>query len=80
MMEKGLVDILHRCFRCGWCKFPTNYHDLNCPAYLRYRFESFSAGGRMWLIRAWLDGHCLQGDTVDFEEARLTLFSAGTGR
>jgi Fe-S oxidoreductase len=55
MMEKDLVDILHRCFRCGWCKFPTNYQDLNCPAYLRYRFESFSAGGRMWLIRAWLN-------------------------
>ena len=54
-MEKDLVDILHRCFRCGWCKFPANYQDLNCPAYLRYRFESFSAGGRMWLIRAWLN-------------------------
>lgn len=55
MMEKDLVDILHRCFRCGWCKFPANYQDLNCPAYLKYRFESFSAGGRMWLIRAWLN-------------------------
>lgn len=54
-MEKDLVDILHRCFRCGWCKFPANYQDLNCPAYLKYRFESFSAGGRMWLIRAWLN-------------------------
>lgn len=49
-------EILHRCFRCGFCKLPADYGSLNCPAYLKYRFESFSPGGRMWLIRAWLDG------------------------
>jgi Fe-S oxidoreductase len=48
-------EILHRCFRCGYCKLPGNYQDLNCPAYLQYRFETFSPGGRMWLLRAWLD-------------------------
>ena len=48
-------EILHRCFRCGFCKLPSDYSDINCPAYLRYRFESFSPGGRMWLLRAWLD-------------------------
>jgi len=48
-------EILHRCFRCGFCKLPGDYSDINCPAYLRYRFESFSPGGRMWLLRAWLD-------------------------
>jgi Fe-S oxidoreductase len=49
-------EILHRCFRCGYCKLPSSYQDLNCPAYLKYRFETFSPGGRMWLLRAWLDG------------------------
>ncbi len=49
-------EILHRCFRCGYCKLPENYVDLNCPAYLQYRFETYSPGGRMWLLRAWLDG------------------------
>lgn len=48
-------EILHRCFRCGFCKLPSDYSDINCPAYQRYRFESFSPGGRMWLLRAWLD-------------------------
>ncbi|MGM0454189.1 MAG: 4Fe-4S dicluster domain-containing protein, partial [Thermodesulfobacteriota bacterium] len=48
-------DILHRCFRCGYCKLPGNYTDINCPAYLAYRFETYSPGGRMWLLRAWLD-------------------------
>lgn len=48
-------DILHRCFRCGYCKLPSNYIDLNCPSYLAYRFETYSPGGRMWLLRAWLD-------------------------
>jgi Fe-S oxidoreductase len=48
-------DIIHRCFRCGYCKFPVNWMDVNnCPAYARYRMESYSCGGRLWLTRAWL--------------------------
>ena len=50
------AEILHRCFRCGYCKLPGNYQDLNCPSYLNYRFETFSPGGRLWLLRGWLDG------------------------
>ena len=49
------ADILHRCFRCGYCKLPGNYVDFNCPAYAAFRFESYSPGGRMWLLRAWQD-------------------------
>ena len=49
------ADILHRCFRCGYCKLPGNYSDFNCPAYAAFRFESYSPGGRMWLLRAWLE-------------------------
>lgn len=49
-------DLLHRCFRCGFCKLPKNLYDLNCPSYLKYRYESFSPGGRLWLISAWLNG------------------------
>ncbi len=49
-------EILHRCFRCGYCKLPGNYVDINCPSYLAFRFETYSPGGRMWLLRAWLDG------------------------
>jgi Fe-S oxidoreductase len=50
------AQILHRCFRCGYCKLPGSYQDLNCPSYLKFRFETYSPGGRMWLLRAWLDG------------------------
>ncbi len=50
------AEILHRCFRCGYCKLPASYLDINCPSYLKYRFESFSPGGRMWLLRAFLNG------------------------
>ncbi len=49
------AEILHRCFRCGYCKLPSSYLDLNCPAYLKYRFETYSPGGRMWLLRALLE-------------------------
>lgn len=48
-------DTIHRCFRCGYCKFPVNWMDVNnCPAYARYRMETYSCGGRLWLTRAWL--------------------------
>ncbi len=50
------AEILHRCFRCGYCKLPGSFQDLNCPSYLKFRFESFAPGGRMWLLRAWLEG------------------------
>lgn len=49
-------DIIHRCFRCGYCKFPVNWADVNnCPAYARFRMETYSSGGRLWLIRAWFE-------------------------
>ncbi len=49
------ADLIHRCFRCGYCKFPANWVDVNnCPPYARFRMESYSCGGRLWLARAWL--------------------------
>lgn len=51
------MDVIHRCFRCGYCKFPMDWDDVdNCPSYARHRLESYSNGGRLWLIRAWLLG------------------------
>lgn len=50
-------DAIHRCFRCGYCKFPNNWIDVNnCPAYARFRMETYSCGGRLWLVRAWVNG------------------------
>ena len=50
------ADLIHRCFRCGYCKFPDNWTDVNnCPPYARFRMESYSCGGRLWLTRAWLN-------------------------
>jgi len=43
-------SIVHRCFRCGYCKFTHDYSDFNCPSYKKFRFETYSTGGRMWLI------------------------------
>jgi Fe-S oxidoreductase len=72
-MDSEYRDILHRCFRCGWCKLPTNYADFNCPAYLKHRFESFASGGRMWLIRAWIEG-----EIAPSERFNQILFSCVT--
>ncbi len=50
-------DTIHRCFRCGYCKFPVDWSDVNnCPPYARFRMETYSCGGRLWLTRAWLNG------------------------
>lgn len=55
-------EILHRCFRCGYCKLPSDYTDITCPAYLATRFETYSPGGRMWLLRGWLNNDLTVSD------------------
>ncbi|GAB4340225.1 MAG: hypothetical protein Kow0099_16040 [Candidatus Abyssubacteria bacterium] len=49
-------DLIHRCFRCGYCKFTRDYRDFNCPTYRKFWFETYSPGGRMWLYRGLLNG------------------------
>lgn len=72
-MEMEYAEILHRCFRCGYCKFPDNYTDLNCPSYLKFRFETYSPGGRMWLLRGLLNG-----DLSPSARMQEILFSCAT--
>jgi len=48
-------EIVHRCFRCGYCKFTEDYQDFNCPSYAKFGLDTYAAGGRMWLINAWLN-------------------------
>ncbi|MDH5701703.1 MAG: (Fe-S)-binding protein [Candidatus Bathyarchaeota archaeon] len=53
-MMQAYAKQIHRCFRCGYCKFPSDFTDFNCPSYSRFRLETYSTGGRLWLIWAWL--------------------------
>jgi Fe-S oxidoreductase len=66
-------DIVHRCFRCGYCKFTSDYSGFNCPSYRKFFFESYSPGGRMWLIRAWLND-----EIKNSERLQEILFSCAT--
>ena len=54
MALEDYQNIIHRCFRCGYCKltYDCSYLGFNCPVYNKYRFESYSPGGMMWLIYA----------------------------
>lgn len=52
-MIQMYAEQIHRCFRCGYCKFPDDFTDFNCPSYSRFRLETYSTGGRLWLIWAW---------------------------
>lgn len=38
-------DIVHRCFRCGYCKFPGDYVDFNCPSYKSLGWDTFLQAG-----------------------------------
>ena len=66
-------EIVHRCFRCGYCKFTGDYTDFNCPSYRKFFFESYAPGGRMWLIRAWLND-----EIKNSERFQEILFSCAT--
>jgi Fe-S oxidoreductase len=67
------ADIVHRCFRCGYCKFPDDYIAFNCPSYRKFMFDTYAPGGRMWLIRAWLNG-----EIQTSERFQDILFSCAT--
>ncbi|MFX1353131.1 MAG: (Fe-S)-binding protein [Promethearchaeota archaeon] len=54
--EQDWKNIIHRCFRCGYCKFTHIYDDFNCPSYKKYRFETYSTGGRLWLVYGIISG------------------------
>ena len=66
-------EIVHRCFRCGYCKLTSDYYDFNCPSYRKFRFETYAPGGRMWLIQAWLNG-----EIKNSERFQEILFSCAT--
>ena len=57
MAIEAYRDAIHRCFRCGYCKFTSDcsYLGFNCPLYNKRRFETHSPGGLMWLIYASLE-------------------------
>ena len=56
MSIEDYQNIVHRCFRCGYCKFTSDYSSLgfNCPVYNTHRLETYSPGGMLWLIYASL--------------------------
>lgn len=57
-------DIIHRCFRCGYCKYTYDFSALNCPSFKKHRFETYSTGGRMWTIYGLLKGEVSWDDDI----------------
>ena len=66
-------EIVHRCFRCGYCKLTSDYAAFNCPPYRKFMFDTYAPGGRMWLIRGWLNG-----DLANTEHLQKIIFSCAT--
>jgi heterodisulfide reductase subunit D len=52
MVLEKYKDILHRCYKCQYCRTtgPNLFYN-GCPSYTKFRFETFTGGGRMWTAR-----------------------------
>lgn len=62
--ELDWKDIIHRCFRCGYCKFTNDFSDYNCPSYKQFGFETYSTGGRLWLAYGLINGEISWNNNV----------------
>ncbi|MEM3563157.1 MAG: (Fe-S)-binding protein [Candidatus Jordarchaeaceae archaeon] len=52
MVLEKYKDILHRCYKCQYCRTtgPNLFYN-GCPSYTKFRFETFTGGGRMWTAK-----------------------------
>lgn len=71
--DTAYKDIVHRCFRCGFCKLTYDYSPVgyNCPRYHRHRLETYAPGGMIWLINAAM----VRGDIEWSEHASDILYA-----
>ncbi|NQT73798.1 MAG: (Fe-S)-binding protein [Chloroflexi bacterium] len=76
MADVDYKEIIHRCFRCGFCKLSYDYSSVgfNCPMYHRFRLETYSPSGLNWLIRAAL----IKNDIEWTEHLSEILYSCST--
>ncbi len=49
-------DIIHRCYKCQYCRVtgPELFYQ-NCPSYVKYKFETFTGGGRIFTAKGVLE-------------------------
>ncbi|TXT54543.1 MAG: CoB--CoM heterodisulfide reductase iron-sulfur subunit D [Candidatus Thorarchaeota archaeon] len=68
-----ISEWLHRCIRCGNCKYIFRDYDKSCPSGQHYRFESYFASGKIWIARG------IESKELDFDESLLgPIFSCPT--
>jgi len=46
---EGVKEWLHYCGRCNSCKYIYRDYKDSCPAYNKYYFEPYTAGGKIWM-------------------------------
>ncbi len=56
MVLERFKDVLHRCYKCGHCRTtgPAMFY-TNCPSYDKFKFETYTAGGKINLAKAVFD-------------------------
>ncbi|MGQ9722991.1 MAG: (Fe-S)-binding protein [Candidatus Jordarchaeum sp.] len=73
-------DILHRCYKCQYCRTTgISLFYPNCPSYVKYRFETFTGGGRVWTAKGLAEEEFgLDDDIVDILFACQTCGNCST--
>ncbi|MBD3407332.1 MAG: hypothetical protein GF411_14540 [Candidatus Lokiarchaeota archaeon] len=68
-----ISEWLHRCIRCGNCKFIFRDYDKSCPSGHYHKFESYFASGRIWLARG------IETEEITFDQSIVeAIFSCPT--
>ncbi len=73
-------DILHRCYKCQYCRTtgPNLFYN-GCPSYTKFRFETFTGGGRMWTAKGiYEEKFGFDNDIVDILFACQTCGNCST--
>ncbi|MHA1278092.1 MAG: (Fe-S)-binding protein [Candidatus Helarchaeota archaeon] len=56
MKLENYKDIIHRCYKCQYCRVtgPELFYQ-NCPSYEKFKFETFTGGGRIHTAKGVLE-------------------------
>lgn len=58
-------DVLHRCYKCQYCRTtgPVLFYD-GCPSYVKFGYETFTGGGRVWVARGLFEGELELSESI----------------
>ena len=53
---ESVKEWLHYCPRCNSCKYIYRNYASSCPAFEKFRWECYTASGKVWMARDLFEG------------------------